>query len=53
VCNAVWNEKSKQGTAVRHYRNVFPLERVTPSALEKEKKEEEEGGEGKKQLRVQ
>ena len=26
ACNAVCNEKSKQGTAVRHDRNVFPLE---------------------------
>lgn len=26
ACNAVCNEKSKHGTAVRHDRNVFPLE---------------------------
>lgn len=26
ACNAVCNEKSKQRTAVRHDRNVFPLE---------------------------
>lgn len=37
ACNAVCNEKSKQGTAVRHDRNVFPLER----AREKKERREE------------
>lgn len=40
ACNAVCNEKSKQGTAVRHDRNVFPLEGAPKKKKEKRKKEE-------------
>lgn len=40
ACNAVCNEKSKQGTAVRHDRNVFPLEGAPKKKKKIEKKEE-------------
>lgn len=39
ACNAVCNEKSKQGTAVRHDRNVFPLEGAPRKKKRGEKKE--------------
>lgn len=42
ACNAVCNEKSKQGTAVRHDWNVFPLEGAPRKKKRREKKEEEE-----------
>lgn len=38
ACNAVCNEKSKQGTAVRHDRNVFPLEGASREKKRGEKK---------------
>lgn len=38
ACNAVCNEKSKQGTAVRHDRNVFPLEGAPCKKKKEEKK---------------
>lgn len=39
ACNAVCNEKSKQGTALRHDRNVFPLEVVPRKRMGGKKKE--------------
>lgn len=34
-CNAVCNEKYKQGTAVKHDKYVFPLEGVTLKKIQK------------------
>lgn len=44
ACNAVCNEKSKQGTALRHDRNLFPLEEASWQKKKDRRKKEVRGG---------
>lgn len=41
ACNAVCNEKSKQGTALRHDRNLFPLEGASWQKKKKKRQKKE------------
>lgn len=53
ACNAVCNEKSKQGTAVRHDRNVFLLDSVPRKNRKRRRKRKKRRNNIKKRRRVQ